>query len=60
MIHSASAELPWSGRTVTCVSQGPEPGDPFGNVKAEVLERFVSGYQRANFVDIIADSDWPE
>jgi hypothetical protein len=32
----------------------------FGNIKAEVLERFVPGYRRANLVDIIENSDWPE
>jgi hypothetical protein len=36
------------------------PDTTFGNVKADVLERFVPGYQRANFVDIIENSDWPE
>jgi hypothetical protein len=38
----------------------PKPETTFGNVNADVLERFVPGYQRANFVDIIAGSDWPE
>jgi HD domain len=38
----------------------PKPETTFGNVKADVLERFVPGYQRANFVDIIVNSDWPE
>jgi HD superfamily phosphodiesterase len=36
------------------------PETTFGNVKADVLDRFVPGYQRANFVDIIEGSDWPE
>ena len=38
----------------------PKPETTFGNVKADVLERFIPGYQRANFVDIIEGSDWPE
>jgi HD superfamily phosphodiesterase len=38
----------------------PKPETAFGNVKADVLERFVPGYQRANFVDIIETSAWPE
>ncbi len=38
----------------------PKPETTFGNVKADVLERFVPGYQRTNFVDIIENSDWPE
>jgi hypothetical protein len=37
-----------------------KPETTFGNVKADVLERFVPGYQRANFVDIIESSAWPE
>src|SRR3982074_41276 len=38
----------------------PRPETTFGNVKADVLERFVPGYQRANFVGVIEDSAWPE
>ncbi|HEX3565306.1 MAG TPA: HD domain-containing protein [Acidimicrobiales bacterium] len=38
----------------------PKPETTFGNVKADVLERFLPGYRRANFVDIIEKSDWPE
>jgi hypothetical protein len=38
----------------------PKPETTFGNVKADVLERFVPGYRRGNFVDIIESSDWPE
>jgi hypothetical protein len=38
----------------------PKPETTFGNVKADVLERYVPGYQRANSLDIIKNSDWPE
>ncbi|PRX68593.1 HD domain-containing protein [Nonomuraea fuscirosea] len=38
----------------------PKPETTFGNVKADVLERFVPGFQRGNFVDTILDSPWPE
>ncbi|HWE69234.1 MAG TPA: HD domain-containing protein [Acidimicrobiales bacterium] len=38
----------------------PKPETTFGNVKADVLERFVPGYRRDNFVDVIETSDWPE
>ena len=38
----------------------PKPETTFGTVNADVLERFVPGYQRSNFVDIIEKSDWPE
>ncbi|HEV7678919.1 MAG TPA: HD domain-containing protein [Candidatus Dormibacteraeota bacterium] len=37
-----------------------KPETTFGNVKADVLERFVPGYRRDNFVDIIEGSDWSE
>ena len=38
----------------------PKPETTFGNVKADVLARFVPGYQRTNFVDIIQNSPWSE
>jgi HD domain len=38
----------------------PRPHTTFGNVKADVLERYIAGYVRPNFVDTILDSDWPE
>jgi HD superfamily phosphodiesterase len=36
------------------------PQTTFGNVNADVLERFCPGFERANFVDIIEGSDWPD
>jgi HD superfamily phosphodiesterase len=36
------------------------PQTTFGNVNADVLERFCPGFKPANFVDIIEGSDWPE
>ncbi|MEU3655469.1 HD domain-containing protein [Streptomyces sp. NPDC032161] len=36
------------------------PETTFGNVKADVLARFVPGFERGDFVDAILDSDWPE
>jgi hypothetical protein len=38
----------------------PRPETTFGNVKSDVLERYVPGFERGNFVDVILDSDWPE
>jgi hypothetical protein len=38
----------------------PRPETTFGNVKADVLERYVPGFRRGNFVDVILNSDWPE
>ena len=37
-----------------------KPETTFGNVNADVLERFVPGFKRGNFVDIIENSDWPQ
>jgi HD superfamily phosphodiesterase len=36
------------------------PQTTFGNVNADVLERFSPGFERANFVDIIEQSAWPD
>jgi HD superfamily phosphodiesterase len=36
------------------------PQTTFGNVKADVLDRYSPEYERENFVDIILGSDWPE
>jgi HD superfamily phosphodiesterase len=36
------------------------PETTFGNVKADVLEHFVPGFRRGDFVEMIQDSDWPE
>jgi HD superfamily phosphodiesterase len=36
------------------------PSTTFGNVKADVLARYVPGFRPANFVDIILNSAWPE
>ncbi len=32
----------------------------FGNVKADVLEHYVPGFERGDFVRTILDSPWPE
>jgi len=39
---------------------GPRPESTFGTVNADVLERFVPGFERANFVDIIENSPWAD
>src|SRR5882762_1468651 len=38
----------------------PRPDTTFGTVNADVLERYVPGFKRGNFVDVILNSDWPE
>jgi HD superfamily phosphodiesterase len=36
------------------------PETTFGNVKADVLEHFVPGFQRGDFVEVIQNNAWPE
>ncbi|MGO1544077.1 MAG: HD domain-containing protein [Gulosibacter sp.] len=36
------------------------PATTFGNVKADVLEHFVPGFERGDFVEVILGSDWAE
>ena len=36
------------------------PETTFGNVKADVLEHFVPGFRRGDFVEVILGSDWVE
>lgn len=36
------------------------PETTFGNVKADVLEHFLPGFQRGDFVEVIKSSPWPE
>jgi hypothetical protein len=36
------------------------PDTTFGTVNADVLEHFVPGFQRMDFVDVIKNSAWPE
>jgi hypothetical protein len=38
----------------------PRPDTTFGTVNADVLDRYVPGFQRGNFVDVILNSGWPE
>ena len=37
-----------------------KPDTTFGTVNDDVLDRFVPGFERTNFVEIIENSDWPE
>jgi hypothetical protein len=36
------------------------PDTTFGNVKADVLEHFVPGFARGDFVEVIKNSEWRE
>jgi hypothetical protein len=57
---SSEVFLPARRRSGPDGAIAPKPDTTFGNVKADVLGRFVPGYQRGNFVDVTLDSDWPE
>ncbi|MFI6979819.1 HD domain-containing protein [Embleya sp. NPDC050154] len=47
-------------RILRAFTEGIEhrPQTTFGNVKADVLDRFVPGFERTNFVDVIEASGW--
>lgn len=49
-------------RILQAFTEGIEakPATTFGKVKADVLERYVPGFERGDFVDTILDSAWPE
>ncbi|MFE4797861.1 HD domain-containing protein [Streptomyces sp. NPDC056708] len=49
-------------RILRAFTEGIEakPDTTFGNVKADVLERYVPGFKRGNFVDTTLDSPWQE
>lgn len=36
------------------------PDTTFGNVKADVLQHFLPGFRRGDFVDVIRNNAWPE
>ena len=36
------------------------PGTTIGTVNADVLEHFVPGFRRTDFVEVIESSAWPE
>ncbi|MFC8224845.1 HD domain-containing protein [Streptomyces sp. NPDC057287] len=38
----------------------PKPETAFGNVKADVLQHYVPGFERQDFVRSVLDSPWPE
>ncbi|MFJ5723166.1 HD domain-containing protein [Streptomyces sp. NPDC093149] len=49
-------------RILRAFTEGIErkPDTTFGNVKADVLQRYTPGFERGDFVDTILDSPWPE
>jgi hypothetical protein len=61
LVYHHSRRVFWFG-SLQAFTDGmaPRPDTTFGTVNADVLQRFVPGFKRANFVDIIENSDWPE
>jgi hypothetical protein len=57
--HGASSSPP---RILEAFADGirPKPQTTFGNVKADVLARYVPGFERGDFVRTILDSSWAE
>ncbi|GHE93301.1 HD domain-containing protein [Streptomyces fumanus] len=49
-------------RILTAFTDGvrPRPETTFGNVKADVLEHYVPGFRRGDFVRTVLDSPWAE
>lgn len=61
-ITALPARPDFKRRILAAFSEGiaPKPETAFGNVKADVLEHFVPGFVRGDFVDVIEGSSWPE
>ncbi|WP_112242617.1 HD domain-containing protein [Kribbella monticola] len=61
-IVAAHPRPDFKNRILEAFTHGIEhrPATTFGNVKADVLARFVPGFQPINFVDTILNSAWPE
>ncbi|MEU5165826.1 MULTISPECIES: HD domain-containing protein [Streptomyces] len=38
----------------------PKPETTFGNIKADVLQHYVPGFERGDFVRAVLESPWPE
>ncbi|MFE9899214.1 HD domain-containing protein [Streptomyces achromogenes] len=49
-------------RILEAFTQGirPKPETTFGNIKADVLEHYVPGFERGDFVRAVLASPWPE
>ncbi|TDU91174.1 HD domain-containing protein [Kribbella voronezhensis] len=61
-IVAAHPRPDFKNRILEAFTRGIEhrPATTFGNVKADVLARYVPGFQPINFVDTILTSAWPE
>jgi hypothetical protein len=61
-IVAAHPRPDFKNRILEAFTKGIEhrPLTTFGNVKADVLARYVPAFQPINFVDTILNSPWPE
>ena len=62
MIVAAPPRPAFKRRILQAFTDGlaPKPDTTFGNVKADVLQHYVPGFQRGDFVETILRSEWPE
>ena len=61
-VVSAHPRPDFKNRILAAFTNGlkDRPETTFGNVKADVLEHFVPGFQRGDFVEVIRNNSWPE
>ncbi|MGW5190790.1 HD domain-containing protein [Kribbella sp. NPDC004138] len=61
-VTAAHPRPDFKNRILAAFTEGIQdrPSTTFGNVKADVLEHFVPGFHRGDFVDVIKNSSWPE
>ncbi|HEY9338300.1 MAG TPA: HD domain-containing protein [Kribbella sp.] len=61
-VTAAHPRPDFKNRILAAFTEGIQdrPATTFGNVKADVLEHFVPGFHRGDFVDVIKNSSWPE
>ena len=61
-VTAAHPRPDFKNRILAAFTEGIQdrPATTFGNVKADVLEHFVPGFHRTDFVDVIKNSSWPE
>ncbi|TDW88345.1 HD domain-containing protein [Kribbella pratensis] len=61
-VTAAHPRPDFKNRILAAFTEGIQdrPATTFGNVKADVLEHFVPGFHRTDFVEVIKNSSWPE
>ncbi|MBR7827849.1 HD domain-containing protein [Actinospica sp. MGRD01-02] len=61
-VVAAHPRREFKNRILAAFTEGirERPETTFGNVKADVLEHFVPGFVRGDFVEAVNNSDWPQ